>query len=49
MIRYRIDLSLVFYDLTAFYFEGEYKNSTQVTFGYSRQQKGKSKGSWLST
>ncbi len=41
LIRYRIDLSLVFYDLTAFYFEGEYKNSTQVTFGYSRQQKGK--------
>ncbi len=41
LVRYRIDLSLVFYDLTAFYFEGEYKNSTQVTFGYSRQQKGK--------
>jgi transposase len=41
LIRYRIDLSLVFYDLTAFYFEGEYKNSTQVTFGYSRKQKGK--------
>ena len=41
LIRYRIDLSLVFYDLTAFYFEGEYKNSSQVTFGYSRQQKGK--------
>jgi transposase len=41
LIRYRVDLSLVFYDLTAFYFEGEYKNSTQVTFGYSRKQKGK--------
>jgi len=32
LVRYRIDLSLVFYDLTAFYFEGEYKDSSCVTF-----------------
>jgi transposase len=44
LIRYRIDLSLVFYDLTAFYFEGEYKNSARVTFGYSRKRKGKKQG-----
>jgi transposase len=40
LVRYRIDLSLVFYDLTAFYFEGEYKGSTCVTFGFSRKRKG---------
>jgi transposase len=44
LIRYRVDLSLVFYDLTAFYFEGEYKNSARVTFGYSRKRKGKKQG-----
>jgi transposase len=41
LVRYRIDLSLVFYDLTAFYFEGEYKNSSCVTFGFTRTHKGK--------
>jgi transposase len=44
LVRYRIDLSLVFYDLSAFYFEGEYKNSARVTFGYSRKRKGKKQG-----
>lgn len=41
LMRYQIDLSLVFYDLTAFYFEGEYKNSSCVTFGFTRTHKGK--------
>ena len=41
LIRYRIDLSLVFYDLTAFHFEGAYKNSSCVTFGFTRTHKGK--------
>jgi len=44
LVRYRIDLSLVFYDLTAFYFEGEYKNSARVTLGYNRKRKGKKQG-----
>ena len=41
LVRYRIDLSLVFYDLTAFYFEGEYKDSSCVTFGFTRRHQGK--------
>jgi transposase len=41
LVRYQIDLSLVFYDLTAFYFEGEYKSSSCVTFGFTRIHKGK--------
>lgn len=41
LVRYQIDLSLVFYDLTAFYFEGEYENSSCVTFGFTRIHKGK--------
>ena len=41
LIRYRIDLSLVFYDLTAFHFEGAYKNSSCITFGFTRTHKGK--------
>jgi len=50
LVRYQIDLSLVFYDLTAlcpwakgpgaFYFEGDYKNSDRVTFGFTRKRKG---------
>jgi transposase len=40
LVRYQIDLSLVFYDLTAFYFEGEYKGSPHITFGFSRTHKG---------
>jgi hypothetical protein len=41
LVRYQIDLSLVFYDLTAFYFEGAYQNSSCITFGFSRTHKGK--------
>jgi transposase len=40
LVRYQIDLSLVFYDLTAFYFTGEYKNSARVTFGFTRKRQG---------
>ncbi len=41
LVRYQIDLSLVFYDLTTFHFEGEYKASTAITFGFSRTHQGK--------
>ncbi len=41
LIRYEIDLSLVFYDLTTFYFEGEYKKSKSIVMGYNRTHKGK--------
>jgi len=41
LVRYQIDLSLVFYDLTTFYFEGEYKGSACITFGFSRSHTGK--------
>lgn len=41
LVRYKIDLSLVFYDLTTFYFEGEYEESQAIVLGYSRTHKGK--------
>lgn len=41
LMRYEIDLSLVFYDLTSFYFEGEYKKSQSIVIGYNRSHKGK--------
>ncbi|HIC93758.1 MAG TPA: DUF4277 domain-containing protein [Anaerolineae bacterium] len=41
LVRYEIDLSLVFYDLTSFYFEGEYKKSKTIVLGYNRTHKGK--------
>jgi transposase len=41
LVRYQIDLSLVFYDLTAFYFEGDYTDSARVSFGFTRRHKGK--------
>jgi len=39
--RYNIDLNLIFYDTTAFYFEGEYAKSQCVRFGFSRSHRGK--------
>lgn len=36
LVRYRIDLSLVFYDLTTFHFEGAYRDNAAITFGFSR-------------
>jgi transposase len=41
LIRYKIDLSLVFYDLTTFHFEGEYKKSQAIVLGFSRTHRGK--------
>jgi transposase len=41
LMRYEIDLSLVFYDLTTFYFEGEYKKSQTIVLGFTRTHKGK--------
>lgn len=39
IVRYDIDLSLVFYDLTSFYFEGAYRRSRRIKLGYSRDKK----------
>ena len=41
LICYQIDFSLLFYDLTTFYFEGEYKKSPAIVLGYNRTHKGK--------
>jgi transposase len=41
LVRYEIDLSLVFYDLTTFYFEGEYRQNQAIVLGHSRPQRGK--------
>ncbi len=41
LLRYAIDLSLVFYDLTAFYFEGEYRQNQAIILGHSRAHRGK--------
>lgn len=37
--KFNIDLSFLAYDLTSFYFEGEYENSEAITYGYSRDKK----------
>ena len=41
LVRYQIDLSLVFYDTTAFYFEGEYAHSPHIQLGFCRSHRGK--------
>ncbi|MBU2447641.1 MAG: IS1634 family transposase [Bacteroidetes bacterium] len=41
LVRYQIDLNLVFYDTTAFYFEGEYANSPHIQLGFCRSHRGK--------
>ena len=41
LLRYDIDLSLVFYDLTAFYFEGAYRHNQAIILGHSRAHRGK--------
>ncbi len=41
LVRYQIDLNLVFYDTTAFYFEGEYANSSHIRLGFCRSHRGK--------
>jgi transposase len=37
--KFNIDLSFLAYDLTSFYFEGEYENSEAITYGYSRDKR----------
>jgi transposase len=37
--QYRVDLSVLLYDLTSVYFEGEYADNSAVTYGYSRDQR----------
>jgi transposase len=34
-----IDLAAVYYDLTSFYFEGEYADVPEITYGYSRDHR----------
>lgn len=41
LVRYEIDLSVVFYDLTSFYFEGAYRQNQAIVLGYNRTRKGK--------
>jgi hypothetical protein len=41
LLRYDIDLSLVFYDLTAFYFEGAYRQNQAIILGHSRAHRDK--------
>lgn len=36
---YQVDLSVLLYDLTSVYFEGEYADNPAVTYGYSRDQR----------
>jgi transposase len=37
--RYQVDLSVILYDLTSFYFEGDYTDNAAVTYGYSRDHR----------
>jgi transposase len=41
LVRYEIDLSLVFYDLTTFHFEGAHEDNPAIVVGYSRTHRGK--------
>jgi transposase len=41
LVRYQIDLNLVFYDTTAVYFEGEYADSPHIQLGFCRSHRGK--------
>jgi transposase len=41
LVRYRIDLSLVFYDLTTLHFQGAYAGNDRITLGYTRSYRGK--------
>lgn len=40
-MRYEIDLSVVFYDLTTFYFEGAYRQNQAIVLGYKHTHKWK--------
>ena len=37
--HYHVDLSVLLYDLTSVYFEGEYADNAAVTYGYSRDHR----------
>lgn len=37
--HYQVDLSVLLYDLTSVYFEGEYAENAAVTYGYSRDHR----------
>lgn len=39
VVRYRIPIDSLFYDLTSFYFEGSYDESEIIEYGYSRDGK----------
>jgi transposase len=40
---YQVDLSVILYDLTSFYFEGDYADNAAVTYGYSRDHRSDTK------
>lgn len=39
LVHYQVDLSVILYDLTSFYFEGDYTDNADVTYGYSRDHR----------
>lgn len=39
LTRYQVDLSVILYDLTSFYFEGDYADNPAITYGYSRDHR----------
>ena len=41
LVRYQIDLRLVFYDVTSFHFQGAYQGNPRITLGYTRSYRGK--------
>jgi transposase len=41
LVLYEIDLGVIFYDLTTFYFEGAYRQNQAIVLGYNRTHKGK--------
>lgn len=38
LVHYNVDLPVILYDLTFFYFEGDYADSPTITYGYSRDR-----------
>ena len=41
--HYHVDLAVILYDLTSFYFEGDYAENAAVTYGYSRDHRSDTK------
>jgi transposase len=39
VVEYHLDLAFLHYDITSIYFEGEYKDSDKIDYGYSRDHR----------